>query len=125
MIHPIRKAVQDGQPFRSGCDDEDAATEIQQGIESIYEGYLGGKSLTEAAKATAASEKNRDKEMSEALRRTALGEYVPKPPDGQEAVQYLMDSGFAGSSNDAGTDNYSLPSTGTGIDATTQQLRHC
>jgi hypothetical protein len=101
---PFAKAVQDGQPFRSGCDDEAAATEIQQSIESIYEDYLSGKSMTEAAKAKAASEKHRDKAMSEALRRAALGEYVPKAPDGQEAVQYLLDTGFAGSTNDAGND---------------------
>jgi hypothetical protein len=84
-----------GQPFRSGDDSEAPATEIQQGIEDIYEEWEGFRKENDSAKENSSNEKKKGKAMSEALRRAALGQWVPpKTGDAKDDVDALIDAGF-------------------------------
>ena len=94
------KKYQNEQPFRSGCDDDDPPGEIQQGIESLYEMWQDFSNSNKGAKESLDREKKKGKAMAEALRRSALGEYIPKPKNGENDANYLLEIGFCAGDSD-------------------------
>ena len=91
---PFVKAQQAAQPFRSGCDDQPPPGEIQQGLELIFEQYDGNRKMAGGARDKAAMDRKKGNAMGEALRRKALGGFVPKPPDGHDDALFVMSLGY-------------------------------
>ena len=63
---PYAKKFQNGTPFRSGHDDEGPPTEIQQGIESLYEEWDACRKMSDSTKGQVALDKQKNKVASTA-----------------------------------------------------------
>jgi hypothetical protein len=94
IFMPFVNKFQNGEPYRSGCDDQPPPTEIQQGLESLFQQWNDNRKLSEGLRDKAALDRKKGNAMGEALRRKALGEFVPKPPDGQDDASFIMALGY-------------------------------
>ena len=74
----------------------------QQGLESLFEQFTDHKHSTDNVKDKATLEKKRSAAEGDAIRRTAIGQYVPKPPDGVKDADFLIELGFGEDDGDGG-----------------------
>ena len=91
---PFVKSHQAAQPFLSGCDDQPPPTEIQQGLESLYQQWTDNKKMSDTAKDKAALDRKKGNAMGEALRQKAIGKFVPKAPNGEDDANFLVGIGY-------------------------------
>jgi hypothetical protein len=65
-------------PFQSGCDDLAPSTELESGLESLYEIHTEILSSIKVASTSTAAHKAADKEKAETLRNASLGLITPQ-----------------------------------------------
>jgi hypothetical protein len=72
------KKEQNNVPFRSGCDDQAPSTELETGLDDLYELYLESKCDAKVASNSTAAQKAEDNARAETLRNASLGMLSPQ-----------------------------------------------
>ena len=72
------KKQQSDIPFQSGCDDQAPSTELECGLDDLYEIYTEKLSSTKVSSTSVAAQKANDKAKAETLRNASLGLLTPQ-----------------------------------------------
>ena len=77
LMEYVKKA-QDDVPFQSGCDDQAPSTELEAGLDDLYELYCEKACDAKVASNSTAAQKAEDNVRAETLRNASLGMLTPK-----------------------------------------------
>jgi hypothetical protein len=72
------KKEQDNVPFQSGCDNQAPSTELEAGLNNLYELYCEKKCDAKVASNSTAAQKAEDNARAETLRNASLGMLTPQ-----------------------------------------------
>ena len=77
LMEYVKKA-QDNVPFQSGCDDQAPSTELEAGLDNLYELYCEKKCDAKVSSNSTAAQKAEDNARVETLRNVSLGMLTPQ-----------------------------------------------
>jgi hypothetical protein len=72
------KKIQSEVPFRSGCDDDEVASDLQTGLEELLQMHSSASSAAANTNAASTANKEEDKRNAESMRRASMGTMTPK-----------------------------------------------